>query len=151
MGTTKLDSEVMCTSLCGNHFVIGTANGTVHLVESKTGLQSMAVACIMHTGAIHSIQADASQEWLVSCAADGTVKVWALNGAVISSMQSTSKIACACFLNNKLDILLGTPSQLEVVRRQVYHPSSLVPYVPCSGTSHTVHTLDAVEPHTQHV
>eukprot|EP00892_Ulva_mutabilis_P006734 jgi/Ulvmu1/4432/UM002_0157.1 len=126
MGTTNLVSDATSTALCGSHFVIGTASGAVHIVESHTGLCAITLACAVHTGAVNSIEADSQREWLVSTSSDGTVKVWNLSGAVIYSLQNTRQVACACFLNGNPDLLLGAPTQLEKVRLEDYDPHTNV-------------------------
>ena len=132
MGTTELGARGTSAEVCGKHFVIGTANGAIHLVESETGLCAITLACAIHTNSVQSIHADQSHEWLVSTSADGTVKVWTISGAVIACLQNTRKVTCACFLNEGLDILLAAPTQLQVVRKEVYNPPSDVPCDPQS-------------------
>lgn len=120
MGTTNLGSNGTSAAVCGNNFVVGTGSGAIYVVESKTGLCTITLSRAIHTGTVHSIDVDHSGEWLVSTSADGTVKVWTLKGSVITSLQNTRKVVCACFLNDKHDIVIAARTQLEVVASEHY-------------------------------
>lgn len=123
-GTTNLGSHGTSAVVCCDNFVIGTATGTVHIVESKTGLCTITLARVIHTSTIHSLHADQSREWVVSSSADGTVKIWKLDGVILACLQNTRKMVCACFLNDQMDVLLGAHTRLEVVQRGEYDSSN---------------------------
>lgn len=123
MGTTHLSSSGSCATICCGMFVIGTMSGAIHVVESRTGLCTITVACAIHTRTVHSIQADHAQGCIVSSAADGTVKIWKPDGEIKATLQNTRTVHCACFLNGGLDVILGAQTQLEIARWQEHSNS----------------------------
>lgn len=115
-GNISLPAPGTCVCKVGTLFIVGTACGSVHVINMINGLLSLSLKSAIHSDFVTTLHPAASKQCVISSSKDGTVKVWHTSGKMILSLVNTKRMQCACFLSND-DILIGSGKQVEVIRQ----------------------------------
>jgi WD40 repeat protein len=127
-GSVSLPAAGTCACKVSTRFIVGTACGSVHVIDMISGLLSLSLKTAIHSDFVRTLQPSASDKYIISSSRDGTVKVWDLDGKLILSMVNTKRMQCACFLSND-DILIGSGRQVEIIK-QPFDISSRCDHLP---------------------
>lgn len=131
-GNIVLPAAGSCACNIGSVFIVGTASGSVHMIDMKSGLLTLTLKSAIHTDYIRTLRPSGSNKYVISSSKDGTVKAWDASGRLILSLVNTKRMQCACFLSND-DIIIGSGRQVEVIRQPFDISSRCEHALSCSG------------------
>ncbi|GAX84070.1 hypothetical protein CEUSTIGMA_g11494.t1 [Chlamydomonas eustigma] len=119
----KLDagSQVTRVELLEGRAIIGSASGSILLLDMPTGRTVMSSSSTDHLDRIAGIGASVHLQHCVTSSRDRNVKVFDRDKILKRTIYIAAPVSCCCFLNDEGDILVGLPSKrLVVIRASVY-------------------------------
>jgi WD40 repeat protein len=114
--SVRLPAAGTCVCKLSTRFMIGTACGSVHVIDMISGAMTLSLNNAIHSDYVRTLQPSSRGMYVISSSKDGTVKVWDTDGKLLLALMNLQRMQCACFLSND-DILIGSGRQAEIIRQ----------------------------------
>ncbi|CAH1265289.1 WDR87 [Branchiostoma lanceolatum] len=144
----KIGTDVVAYARIGSSLLCGCSSGQLDLItlteheeetttpeegdnESQTSSEGSESRRLKaeHSSAVLSVDACHNMGIFCTCSGDGAVKIWDSQKVLVTEITLDDSLSCACFLNNRADLLVAYKHHIFTIPHRKVCPSLTVPEV----------------------
>ncbi|KAI8511694.1 hypothetical protein Bbelb_107940 [Branchiostoma belcheri] len=145
---TRIGSDVVAHARIGSSLLCGCSSGQLDLITltehkeeaateeegdtesqaSSEGSESRRMKA-EHSSAVLSVDTCHNMGLFCTCSGDGAVKIWDTQKVLVTEILLDDSLSCACFLNNRADVLVAYKHHIFIIPHKKVCPSLTVPEV----------------------
>ncbi|XP_078678210.1 uncharacterized protein LOC144914315 [Branchiostoma floridae x Branchiostoma belcheri] len=145
---TRIGSDVVAHARIGSSLLCGCSSGQLDLITltehreeaateeegdtesqaSSEGSESRRMKAD-HSSAVLSVDACHNMGLFCTCSGDGAVKIWDTQKVLVTEILLDDSLSCACFLNNRADVLVAYKHHIFIIPHKKVCPSLTVPEI----------------------
>ncbi|XP_078595948.1 uncharacterized protein LOC144873010 [Branchiostoma floridae x Branchiostoma japonicum] len=144
----KIGTDVISYARIGSSLLCGCSSGQLDLItltehneestileegdnESQTSSEGSESRRLKaeHSSAVLSVDACHNMGIFCTCSGDGAVKIWDTQKVLVTEIMLDDSLSCACFLNNRADLLVAYKHHIFTIPQRKVCPSLTVPEV----------------------
>ncbi|XP_019645912.1 PREDICTED: uncharacterized protein LOC109486518 [Branchiostoma belcheri] len=145
---TRIGSDVVAHARIGSSLLCGCSSGQLDLITltehreevttdeegdtesqaSSEGSESRRMKA-EHSSAVLSVDACHNMGLFCTCSGDGAVKIWDTQKVLVTEILLDNSLSCACFLNNRADVLVAYKHHIFIIPHKKVCPSLTVPEI----------------------